>query len=71
MPASVLHNCPACENTHELVLFSADEFDWADAYEYTCPSTAELICVRIAELGSPTSIKAENAVSVRRVVQLG
>jgi hypothetical protein len=50
-----------------LVLFSADEFSWVDDYEYVCPSTAELVCVQIAEPGMPTSVKAKNAVSVRRV----
>jgi hypothetical protein len=67
MPASIHHACPSCRSCHELVLFSADEFSWGDDYEYVCPSTAELVCVQIADSGMPTSVKAENAVSVRRI----
>jgi hypothetical protein len=71
MPASVTHDCPACSAPHELILFSADAFDWADLYEYTCPTTADLVCVRVAELGSPTGVKRENAVSVRPIGSAG
>jgi hypothetical protein len=70
MPASVNHNCPSCGTSHELILYAADAFNWADTYEYTCPSTADLVCVQIASFGVPTNVKPENAVSVTRIAGL-
>jgi hypothetical protein len=67
MPASTICDCSACGGFHELILFSSDQFDWNSTYEFTCPSTADLVCVQIPDSGQSTNVKPEDAVVAREV----
>lgn len=67
MAASVFRNCPSCNGIHELILFSAEQFDFHATYEYTCPSTADLVSLQISEGAQSTNVKRQEAVVVREV----